>query len=262
MNDEESAITDKSYWDKIHGHREGYRPLDCNDYRYYLECSIFCLIKKYYQGGSVLEIGAGSSDWLIEICKNLNPRSCVGLDYSESGCNVLREKSEQAEAAIEVVLGDMFSPSSDLLGVYDFVLSFGVVEHFKDLPKVLESIKKFAKPGAIIFTLIPNMSGFNGWLTRRLNRAIYDLHNPHDLNSLVDGHKSAKLEVLWSGYFGSTNFGVLSSCFCRNYGIIFFLYKQLTRISKLIWMFEKNLAPLPAKKFLSPYIIVVSRVSE
>lgn len=124
------------------------------------------------------------------------------------------------------------------------------------------AIKKFSKPGGLLFTLIPNMAGVYGSLTKKWNEEVYNLHIPHNLESFVDGHIDAGLEVLWADYLGSSNFSVLSSCFKSSSGMKFWLYKQLTRISKIIWLIESKFGSLPTTNYFSPYIVVVSRVSK
>ena len=258
-----SAITKKSYWDLTYtDHKAVYQQLSLNDFRCYVDQLVMDKIIEYYNGGDILEVGAGNSDWLITVAEKLNPSYCAGLDYSEDGCRLLGEKSKANNLGIDVIHSDMFSPPTHILKRFDFILSFGVVEHFKDLVEVLEAISQFSKPEGLVFSMIPNMAGLNGVLTKLWNKDVYDIHIPHDLSSFVRGHETAGLDVVWSGYLGSTNFGVLSSCFQKNKGINFFIYKQFTRISKLLWLFESKVKPLPTTKIFSPYILVISRVRE
>jgi ubiquinone/menaquinone biosynthesis C-methylase UbiE len=257
-----NSITQKKYWDQFHIGHKSYSPINFSSYKNYIEFNILRMVINNFKGSELLEIGAGSSDWLIEISKKLPNISATGLDYSMKGCESLKIKSAAAAVSLKIVNADMFSPPKRMIKSYDFILSFGVVEHFKDLPLTLNVICKYAKPNGIIFTLIPNMKGINGWLTKFWNKKIYDLHVPHDLKSFTKGHHEANLKIIWSGYFGSNNFGVMSSCFKGTKGFNYWCYKQLTRISKIIFMFEKFINPLPATKIFSPYIIVISRLSK
>ena len=257
---ENKPITQKKYWDDIHIERNSFTVTQASVYKSYLDYLILELIKKFFNGGQLLEVGAGSSDWLVRIAKNLNLNTCTGLDYSEIGCEGLRKKSQQATLNIDVICADLFMPPAVMIRSYDFIVSFGVVEHFTNLSEVISAISAFSKPNGILFTLIPNMAGLNGYLTKFWNKQIYNLHIPHDLDSFVNGHKKVGLEILLASYIGSTNFGVLSSCFQEKEGFKFWLYKQLTRISKLVWFIEYHTSQLPATKFFSPYILIVSRL--
>lgn len=255
------SITEIGYWDAYHQASTEYIPTDFSSYKNFCSQQIFNEIKRAYNGGGVVEVGAGSSNWLIEISKALSPERCVGLDYSEAGCRSLAAKASQSRQSIEIAHADMFSPPDSMTGQFDFVISFGVVEHFKDLDKALVAISRLAKPGGVVFTLIPNMAGLCGTLTKFWDKKVYDMHVPHDLASFLKGHEKANLEILSAKYLGTTNFGVLSSCFCKRSGANFWLYKQLTRLSKVLWFVESKGLKLPTSKLFSPYIVVVSRVS-
>lgn len=261
MKKSSSPVTEKQYWDNIHKNKGNYTPKILTGFRNTCEEQIFSGIKKHFSGGSILEIGGGSSDWLIAVAKELKPKEAVALDYSEVGCTTIENKSTEAGVKVRSVCADMFNPPASTVGRFDLVISFGVVEHFNDLPEVMEACSAFCRPYGIIYTLIPNMAGLNGWLTKIWNRPVYDMHIPHDRETFLAGHKIPGLEVLSCEYLGSTNFGVLSSCFSGQRGLNYWVYKQLTRLSKLIWLLESKLGRLPATKIFAPYIVSVSRVT-
>lgn len=257
-----SGVTNKDYWDSTYLNKNLHQLLPLDGYKFYCNKLIMDKIKEFYNGGDIIEVGAGGSDWLIRIVKQLKPNYCAGLDYSERGCQLLEVKSKVNNVKIDVIHADMFSPPAHLKKKFDFTISFGVVEHFKNLSEVLGAVSQFSKPGGLIFSLIPNMAGIYGVLTRLWNRDVYDMHIPHDLHSFIDGHHAAGLDTLWCNYLGSSNFSMISSCFQKRKGINYFIYKQLTRISKMLWMIESKIKPFPATKIFSPYILVVSRVPE
>ena len=259
---QKSAVprTDKQYWDAMHSSRGFYSPKAMDGFRHLCEEQIFLGVQSYFSGGEMLEIGGGSSDWLIAIAKKLLPTAAVSLDYSKLGCANILEKAKQASVSVEAIHADMFDPPEHAVRRFDFVMSFGVVEHFENLPAAISTCARFCKPGGILYTLIPNMSGLNGALTKRWNRAVYDMHIPHDRESFLAGHNISGLEVLSCDYLGSTNFGVLSSCFPKKIGLDYWVYKQLTRFSKAVWLLESKLGHLPATSIFSPYIVSVSRI--
>lgn len=210
---------------------------------------------------SVIEIGAGESDLLIDICKRFNPKEVYGLDYLQSACSRLAIKAKQANTNINIVHADMFSPPEEMKGKFDFVMSYGVVEHFHDLKNVLQNIATFSKKDGTIFTLIPNNKNtIYGWLMKKWNIDVYNTHVMYDINDLKKAHKDAGLEVVWCEHIVSSNFGMLSWCFkYKHKGLNFWLYKQLTRISKVIWFLESKTKLLKPRKSFSPYIVCVSK---
>ncbi len=96
-------------------------------------------------------------------------------------------------------------------------------------------------------TLIPNMAGFIGVLTRLFNLGVYEMHNPHDLVSFLEGHRKAGMAVLSGGYLGSTNFGMLSSCFNERRGLSWHAYVLLTWLLTIEYL-ECKLGGLPRKQ--------------
>jgi ubiquinone/menaquinone biosynthesis C-methylase UbiE len=262
-NGEARPTTNEKYWDLTYQDKQITSLYITDNYKHHIDHLIMKTITDHYNGGDIIELGAGGSDWLIRAAKQLKPNHCTGLDYSKEGCRLLKKKSEANEVKIEVINADMFEPPLNTIGKFGFTMSFGVVEHFNQLSSALTAISKFSKPGGLIYTLIPNMSGLNGFLTKLWNKEVYDIHIPHNLDTFTAGHNGAGLNIISAEYLGSSSFGVLSSCFQnRQTGINYFLYKQLTRLSKLIWLFESKVTPLPATKFLSPYIVIVSKKPE
>ena len=252
-------LTDKSYWD--HTYQVEREPtVEIDDWRSYCNAQIFAQIAPLITDGcSVLEVGAGDSPWLPFLARHFPRSRFSGLDYSEAGCERLAARCRACGVHAEVHLADLFIPPGRLLGSFDLVLSFGVVEHFSPLGSVLSAKAALANRTGTVFTLIPNMAGICGRLTRRWNRTVYDLHVPHDLASFRRGHADASLELVSSGYLCSSNFGVLSSCFPHPAGAAYQAYRQLTRLSKLIWLLESRGLRVPRTPALSPYIFGISR---
>lgn len=258
MLNESKPISDREYWEKKYlDDRSTDLPLEgfCNRPNQLILKKIAPLLS---QTGNVLEVGAGGSLWLPYLASQYPDKKFVGLDYSESGCERLRESVGRKGLKVDVVNADMFNPPEFLLETMGLVLSFGVVEHFLNLSAAMAAVRQFISSEGIIFTIIPNMSGVLGDLTKRFDPSVYDIHVPHDLKSLVSGHKEAGLEICEAGYLCSSNFGVLSSAVPPS-GVKFEIYKWLARLSKLGWFFEEKFFPLPATSYFSPFIYCIAR---
>ncbi len=218
------------------------------------------LIANLNTAQSVLEIGAGNSSILCHLAlrRSVGIRY-AGLDYSEKGCSSLSAKAIKEKLPIDVICGDMFSMNSvQQQEAYDFVYSLGVAEHFEDLKEVVRAKAALLRPGGVMVTVIPNMAGIIGTITRRLNPEVYDMHIPHELKSLARGHADAGLVIKSAGFLCSTNFGVLSSCFKDERGGGWTLYKWLSRLSAIIWRLEKVGMYIPRTAWLSPYQYVIA----
>lgn len=258
----QAPLTENEYWEAGYADLPESPPLDLCDYR---QLGVRRLVEKIeslgLDGQSILEVGAGNSAVLTCLAARTGTRaSFAGLDYSNTGCRMLTQRAARERVSVSVYRQDLFSPSADLLGRFNIVYSLGVVEHFASLPGALQALAKLLAPGGRMLTVIPNMAGVLGALTRRYNRAVYDLHVPHDLASLVSGHSEAGLVVDNAGYLCSTNFGILSSCFSSDTDRGWRIYKWLSRLSKVLWLVEARVGDLPRTARFSPYIYVISHL--
>jgi 2-polyprenyl-3-methyl-5-hydroxy-6-metoxy-1,4-benzoquinol methylase len=256
-----STLTRKEDWDQGYVSRQEIIELGMG-WRNYTNEQIREKIEQIgLDGKNVLEIGAGDSQWLPYLAQKYPGSNFCGLDYSEAGCRKLAERAAALGegSSIGIYQQDMFSDDVSLHGTFDVAISFGVVEHFTDLSEVLIQKRKFLKDDGILFSLIPNLAGTVGFMTRSLNKDIYDTHNPHDWNSFREGHHRAGLTIIEGGYLGSTNYGVLTSCIDEQKGLSWQLCLFLTRLSKSVWYLESKVGNLPATRAFSPYIYAISR---
>lgn len=253
-------LTDRTYWEGTYSRRKSQPSLHIEGFRNYINRLILNkILETDMENKRILEIGAGDSIWLPYLANKFPSSQFVGVDYSEGGCALLSERARREGLDIEVVYEDMFVENSRLHGAFDVVFSFGVVEHFDSLGHVLSAKKRYLKHDGVMFTIIPNMAGVLGTLTRAWNRAVYDKHNPHDWFSFLQGHQQAGLDVVSGGYLGSTNFGVLSGCFPDRRGLPWQMSRALVAASLAIWLVENKVGNLPCSKTFSPYIYAISR---
>ena len=253
-------LTDKIYWEGTYSNRKRQPFLSIDGFKNYSNRVLFSKLREIgLEKKRILEIGAGDSAWLPYLAKQFPTSEFVGVDYSEGGCKLLSERAH-ALSNIEVVHEDIFLQSSKLHGSFDVAISFGVVEHFDDLTHVLCVMKRYLKQGGVLFTLIPNMAGVVGDLTRLWNLAVYEKHNPHDWDSFLLGHQRAGLELISGGYLCSNNFAVLSSCFKERRGLSWQMSRILVAVSLAIWLIESSVGGLPPSRTFSPYIYATSRI--
>ncbi len=209
------------------------------------------------QGARLLEIGCAQSAWLPVFAREFGFEVC-GLDYSELGCERTRRILERDQVAGNVVCADMFSPPPGMSGSFDCVVSFGVLEHFRNTSGALAAAGSFLKAHGRLITLIPNMRGLCGTLQRVLNRRVYEMHVPLNREDLVRAHAIAGLTVRYSSYVLGGNLCVLN---LKNLCTRPLLYRMATRwqwrISKGFWALETVL-PFPIhNRWTSPYLICV-----
>ena len=254
-----SEITEISYWDDSYRQRNSIIPSSAKNNQNYCEEILIDRIKATgLDGKRVLEIGGGGSAVLARLALDHPATQFVCLDYSVGGCELIRQfATERGLSNLHAVVCDFREPPADI-GVFDLVYSLGVVEHFTNLSEVLDVFAGYIAPKGKMITLIPNMAGSLGYLTKIMSREIYDIHVPHDREQFRDGHVSAKLNIDSCDYMGSSNFGVLSSCVIGADRLKWNVYLWLSRLSKLGFIIERKFGDLPTTKLLSPYIVSVS----
>ena len=208
-------------------------------------------------GSRLLEIGAGRSRWLPYFARQFG-FWVTGLDYSQEGCEQARAILDRAGEAGEVVCADLFAPPADMLGRFDLVVSFGVVEHFADTAGGVAACARLLAPGGHMITTVPNMRGAPGALQRLLDPAIYRIHvtlRPRDLRA---AHASAGLDVLECGYLMPANLRVVVVNPKRRGRRP--LRRALAAATNLIWAADRVGLHLPPNRLTSPYIACVARL--
>ena len=266
-----AEISDKAgeqYWTKVWGETQLSPPINVrskniNDYPYRDLHKFYLDIFKNYstQQKSLLEIGCGNSAFLSYFSKEFGFK-VFGLDYSELGCEQSRQILKRDGVEGEIFLADAFNPGPELLNRFDVVCSFGVVEHFTDTAKTLESFSKFLKQGGMLITSVPNLAGATGFLQKIMNRPVYDIHVPMDKKYLDKEIADAGLQLIDSTYFLSVSFAVTLEG--KEGKIPYYLPKKLflksiRYFSKLIWMMERVFGSLPKGKWLSGGIITAAK---
>jgi hypothetical protein len=116
-----------------------------------------------------------------------------------------------------------------------------------------------------MITLVPNMAGLLGGLTKVFNRDVYDRHVPLTASDLRDAHVAADLAVSRCEYFLSVGFGIVNlngldprSLGTRAKGMVL---RGLERLSVLVWVAEDRLVHLPVTRAWSPFIVCVARTT-
>lgn len=250
--------TDVVYWNNIwlKNQMPELFNLESKDLNYFVQNEMhkfFLNVFKDKKHFKIIEIGSGNSIWPVYFNKNFNADiSC--LDYSKEGCEKSKKILNQYHVNGEVFQRDLFDDNSDLVGKYDYVVSFGVAEHFDDITIFLNACSRFLKADGEIITFIPNLSGPLGSIQKRLNKKVYDLHNPATKEDMIRYHEAASLNLVQCSYFTFINLCVLNSDLLPQ--ITFKYFRQLLSVcSKFFWFFETKGFRFPVNRFTSPYLV-------
>ncbi len=208
-------------------------------------------------GSRLLEIGAARSRWLPYFARNFGLR-VTGLDYSQEGCDQARAILARAGQQGDVVCADLFNPPAALLGRFDLVASFGVVEHFQDTAGAIAACARLLAPGGRMITTVPNLTGAIGTLQRLLDPKVYGIHVPLGPRELRVAHERVGLDVDRCGYLMPANWRVVvvpptgrGRRLAR---------RALGGATKLVWAADRLGARVPPNRLTSPYVACVARL--
>lgn len=199
-NTETDRLSTKDYWDSILG---GARlPLSVNRKQYsaWLIDSFFrdFILKGNYR--TLLEAGAGSSAWLPYLAKEYHLK-VSGIDYSEPGCRICEENLKlQGIDYGEIICADIFNWKDD--SKYDIIISLGLIEHFENPGEVLKIAADHLNQSGLIITVIPNLTGLNGTITRLFMPEVYGIHKKISADGLRQLHEETGFRTLKCGYTG------------------------------------------------------------
>lgn len=236
-------------------------PPDASNYAFR---EIHSFYEKVLPKGSLqlAEIGCGNSVYLSYYHRYFG-YAVSGLDYSAYGCEQTRKILERDCVPGTIHQGDLFHPPAALTGTFDIVCSFGVVEHFDDTTDVIRHIAAFSKPGGLIVTTIPNLTGITGWLQKWMNRPVYNIHRVMGLKELEKHCRAAGLEVIASTRIIPISFGVTldehNQQRVRFKSLKKWVLKSFQVIEKIVCRIDDRFVRLPRTEFFCAGMIVVAR---
>ncbi len=262
MNQKDKAGA--NYWDNNWSKVEFPKPFSHEDQS--LDNYVNLELHKYFQqllgsrkNFSVLEIGCANSVWPIYFHQYFDAK-VYGLDYSEIGCEKSRLLLEHYKTPGEIICADLFAPPDELLGKFDLVVSFGVVEHFTDTADCLKSCAAFLKPGGMLLTLVPNIPSIIGLIQKYVDRAIYDVHVPLTKKMFIEAHEKSLLNIEYCDYFMFINLSIINSDAFSLRHLNKWFRHFLSGISKIFWILEKYGIRMPKNRFTSPYLIALATI--
>lgn len=253
----------KSYWDCTWKH--AYLPETVNPYRpgpnHYIDRKFHdffrgVFLDKETRNKKLLEIGCARSLWLPYFAKEFGFK-VYGIDYSEIGCQQAMQVLSKEGVEGEIVCADFFSPPEWMIGEFDVVISFGVLEHFEDTEGCILAFSKFLKQEGIMITNIPNLMGLLGLIQKLMNRNVFNIHVPLSLGEVLEAHQKSMLEPVSCNYFLVANFGVLNFEHLRGNFLYAWILQSFCWLNRAIWFIEK-LMPVKSNRWSSPYINCVA----
>jgi SAM-dependent methyltransferase len=179
------------------------------------------------------------------------------LDYEDEAAKRTEALYKKSGIQASIHHRDFFETTP--FPLYDVLTSFGVFEHFENLPASIAQTRHYLRPNGTIVTVIPNMNGLVGWLQKSFNRAVYDIHIPYRKEDLLQAHEKAGYTTLFCDYFGTYQGGVVNLSGHPREKV---WQKILAAPGKPMHLLETILGKRLDGVFHSPYVIYIGTLGE
>lgn len=158
-SESENKVTTEGYWDDVWSPLRGrVGKLNPTDF-YFGRTGVFSkLVNEQLgdiSGKTVIEFGGGGNNFrLLAMAKWLGARVTV-VDYSEEGLRIVKELFNAHGCEATFLKADIYTwvPPEQ----YDFVVHWGVLEHFVDPTPILVKSAEALKPGGSLLFTMPNL---------------------------------------------------------------------------------------------------------
>lgn len=168
-------------------------------------------ISRYLDRDSVkttLELGGYPGYYSIVLGKYFRAQPTL-LDFyiDKKVIKQLASANEYNINDITLLKGDLFRLK--LKKKYDFVCSFGLIEHFYNLDEVIQAHWKLVKKNGWMFIALPNLLGLNGYIQKQFDPNNYSIHNltamdPQNIRAIISKFRvrPRKLNTYYHGTLG------------------------------------------------------------
>ncbi|MFP4501377.1 MAG: class I SAM-dependent methyltransferase [Candidatus Hydrogenedentota bacterium] len=218
-------------------------------------------LKRHLPQGSAcsfIEIGCAPGGWMAYFSRAFGYR-VAGLEYAEHAAETTKRNMELLGMDAEVLVKDFFAYECGD-SQYDVVFSKGFIEHYPNLTPVVAKICLLSRQ--YVVTIVPNLYGVNGFLSKVLRPAVYAEHHPIDAALLESEHRKCGLETMFCNYVGGVRLIMPAGrtvFFKRHKNLakaVNFPVRVFNRLSMLV---GRALEFTPRQRATSQYILYIGR---
>lgn len=134
-------------------YNERHRTLKENAWRPYEAYPIFLDYLNVKSGNKLLDVGCGVG-YLLKAAEQRGLQT-YGVDISDEAIKITNNISRNS--VVSVNNGECLKFENE---TFDYVTCIGALEHFLDMPKALQEIKRVSKKDATILIVVPNIDYF------------------------------------------------------------------------------------------------------
>ncbi len=205
-----AGLTDGPYWERFWAQSSArLTPSRGPIADFVREQSLEILSTHVPPGQRWIEIGCANSRFLYDFPIRLGSR-LDGVDIVESALTSTGAELGRHGIDANLRLHDFRSPTAEEVNTYDGAISWGFVEHFAECVSVHQDLMRYVKPGGLVISVVPNLTGLPGLLQQWLDMSTFLHHNVLTAETLRESAEAAGLEVISSEPVISLNLAVVN----------------------------------------------------
>ena len=207
----------------------------------------------------LLEIGCAPGGWMSYFHNEFG-YAVDGIEYVPDAAELTRANMKLQNIEAEVWCDDFFSIDTSKFN-YDVVYSGGFIEHFDDYPSVCG---RLAEVGRIVVTMIPNLYGVNGFISRMVRPHVYEKHVPINLEQLRKAHESIGLQTKFCNYVGGMQFYRIAErnrLFVNRPGLAKYCDFPIKGFNRLSRLANRRIAFRPKARWCCPSLLYIGERS-
>ncbi|MDT0557346.1 class I SAM-dependent methyltransferase [Ichthyenterobacterium sp. W332] len=249
MSDKE--LTTKKYWEAY------YKNSHVNKQHILTVCSYYSPIWEIFISNSevsksLIEIGGFPGRYLAYLANRYNIEPTC-LDYNSDLTQIEGSFMEMDVQHYHIIKEDFIKFKPKLK--YDYVMSNGFIEHFKNYDDILDLHVKYMSENGRLLVMIPNMKGYIQFYKYLVDYKNLKIHNLKCMKLKVfeDFAERHNLSILHLGYYGGFPLGIHQK--------INFLQKIIYKLHRLVFKYFANdkLKKYPSKYFSSAIVGVFEK---
>lgn len=150
---------------------------------------------------TLIEVGCAPGRWMHYFSEFFGYVT-TGLDYATDACEITKQNLALLHTKAEIINEDFLKYRSDAKK-FDVVFSNGFIEHFADVNTIIAKMVELMNPqGGYIATIIPNLYGLNGLISKTFRPRVFYGHVPITLCELISFHEDNGVRTLFADYVG------------------------------------------------------------
>ncbi len=198
----QGQLTDKEYWNRVWRRKGHVRKITPSDARYGEKGEFLGVVRRYigeFRDLRVIELGGACSYHALALAKWWNAKVVI-VDYSPIGLSITEKVFKLNDCEVEIMLGDFFD--LQIRCEFDFVMHFGVLEHFLEIKPLLKVCSSLLRPNGKLLFGMPNTEAMGSHLWRRWSPNDWDKHIHHSNEDIQKACEVTGLDISRCFHFG------------------------------------------------------------